>query len=129
MDKSSSVNKEQAQQAILEAIQSEPETGTTRRRLLKQAAVAGPVILTLRSGALMAASSCTGTKTSVTDPTTDVCADTYSSGSCPAGKVDTVGSVSQPTPCDTASNCQTGQTYYCKSGVILSSAAYTSLTG
>jgi hypothetical protein len=70
-----------------------------RRRLIRGAAGVAPVLLTLRSGALLAASSCTGALTIVTtDPTTgkfagvldmqagQVCAENPSQVGCPVGE-------------------------------------------
>jgi hypothetical protein len=68
----------------------------SRRRLIRGAAGVAPVLLTLRSGALLAASSCTGAVTlATTDPTTgqfpgvlgmqpgQLCTETFDKTGCP----------------------------------------------
>jgi hypothetical protein len=67
-----------------------------RRRLIRGAAGVAPVLLTLRSGALLAATSCTGAVTiATTDPTTghfpgvlgmqpaQICTETFDKTGCP----------------------------------------------
>jgi hypothetical protein len=70
-----------------------------RRRLIRGAAGVAPVLLTLRSGGLLAASSCTGAVTlATTDPTTgqfpgvlgmkagQICTENFDKTGCPAGE-------------------------------------------
>ncbi|WP_200154457.1 hypothetical protein [Chromatium okenii] len=57
------MNNDTKHQSTLPEVQSALNAGTTRRRLLKGVALGAPAILTLRSGAVMAVSSCnTGIK-------------------------------------------------------------------
>ncbi len=117
----------------------ETDGGATRRRLLKQAATVAPMILTLRSGALMAATTCTGIVSNGGIPgENDYCASaTPGAGGCPPSKVSSVNAVSESKLCLTPGapgvdpNCQVANEYYCPTGspVVLSSAAYQSLTG
>ncbi len=109
--------------------------GTTRRRLLKGAAMTAPVILTLRSGALMAAGSCTGITGQVAPSKDDKCVTVDSSG-CPSPTTQARTIISEESPtenvtCDNDGlNCVGNGTYYCSTNnpVVVSSPAYTSLT-
>ncbi|GEM_PF-4430847 len=139
------MNHDTEHQSTSTGVQSTLSSETTRRRLLKGMALGAPAILTLRSGAVMAASSCnTGIKGRypADKPTAgDYCV--QSSGTCdsegkkvdssdigngvPAMREDSNGD-GQITEADSTYTCPSppdGQTPY---SIILSSTAYTSLT-
>lgn len=119
----------------------------TRRRLLKGAAMTAPVILTLRSGSLLAAVSCTGVgpgstaSYDPTDPDTQkYCVpDTSVNTDCPQNAFGSKGvktlDIGQNIYPATTRNDQgfltDGNGNYiqrCEGGLILSSSAYDSLT-
>lgn len=78
MNRDQLIGKDPEQSDISAGTQPGIVAGTTRRRLLKGAAMGAPVILTLRSGAVMSAGSCTGIMN--TDATTP--GDAYSDDVC-----------------------------------------------
>ena len=84
MEKSIAVDKAPEQPESAEVAKSGVGIGTTRRRLLKQAATAAPVILTLRSGSALAQTSgcirgaATGVPEPLIDPTPYACVDSAS---------------------------------------------------
>jgi hypothetical protein len=82
--------------AVIQGAASTPEN--KRRRLVRGAMVAAPLVLTLRSGALAAAASCTGTKqlptldvnsefTASGAQVGDICITNYERNSCPGSKI------------------------------------------
>ncbi|MBK1693738.1 hypothetical protein CKO09_03145 [Chromatium weissei] len=114
----------------------------TRRHLLKGAALGAPVILTLRSGALMAAASCnTGIKGYIGDGTTlnpdDYCVQLIQTCDNGTGKKVNSASIGYGDQAIPITDGYGNTTYMCPSppdgssytySIILSSAAYTSLT-
>jgi hypothetical protein len=143
------LNSNDSEQApiALETQAGELNSKMTRRRLLKGAAFGAPVILTLRSGALMAAASCnTGIKGYVADSLPergDYCVQLIKTCDGGAGRKVNSESIGNGTPAtldDTnADGFITGDdyTYTCPAppdgsgytySIILSSAAWTSLT-
>lgn len=129
-------------------IQPDSVTGAGRRRVLQGVAAVAPAILTLRSGALMAATSCTGIRGYVSEGVWpnpgDWCAKdsdvTYCEGS--SNKVESVSDVKKAKPCSEFGNinnrnyCNDNTTtgYGCpgkpgKHNVVISNAAYQSLIG
>lgn len=98
---------------------------SSRRRLIKHAALAAPAIITLRSGAALAATTCTGIinrggpaqagEYCATDATPD--------NACPSEKVNEITNPVECQPQEPETTCD------CTGGVVLSSAAYASLNG
>jgi hypothetical protein len=83
----------------MHADESSHDLNLRRRRLIRGAAYVAPMVLTLRSGALAAASSCTGAKLLTTTKNSsgqlnsstgieagDICAINYSQDGCPTGE-------------------------------------------
>lgn len=123
------------------------DTQASRRRLLKGAAMGAPAILTLRSGALMAAGSCTGFKSDGGTPDAgDYCVQgepggtTGSNKKCPSNQIPKITSdgglatqsldISTDPP-TTITDVYGNPIYTCPSEqpIVLSSSAYYSLTG
>lgn len=121
-----------------------PDPELRRRRLVRGAAAIVPVVLTLRSGAVVAASSaCTGVKgfvdtsqqgqfsPSFTIAPGDVCVMPTSTESCPPQKISgaTASSTIEPVGSSGQYRC-TATGFENRQGIaILSSAAYQSLIG
>jgi hypothetical protein len=126
MDTDKLIGKDPEQAQTSAATQLGIGQGTTRRRLLKGAAMGAPVILTLRSGALMAAGTCISTKkASETILNTDHCV-TASYEGCTDDKVlgstITEGAPPASIPPATAYSCNSNHP------IVISSLAWGSLT-
>jgi len=112
--------------------------GTSRRRLLKGAALGAPAILTLRSGAVMAASSCTGYlvgRTDVDPEAGEHCVVPRDSNECPADKIRDGYAVEPIAETTSHFDAESGEwieqetgVYVCPSNaVVMSSTAFMSL--